>query len=132
MTEQMKSTEEMLNDLYEAQVEDVRQVLALVEEQATRNVGPDEEEAAERLYQMPYGVNRGETYEFILAGGGPAAHLEVTVTVYGTGDREPEREVTSMRWVGAWWSAPVTHAVEEGSPLWTAGMCWLEGIGVSV
>lgn len=127
-----KSTEQMLDDLYQAQVRRVRETLALADEQAQRELGPDEDDAADALYDMPYGVNRGETYQFILAGGGPAAHLEVTVTATATGDREPVREVQSMRWVGAWWSAPVTHKVTEDSPLWTAGLRWLEGIGVYV
>jgi hypothetical protein len=103
-----------LESLYAAQVADI--------EAATRAAGANGEhegvDASDYLNEIGYGYNVEMVVSLVLAGGGPGATVDVTLTkgTYGW-------EADSAKWVGSWAGAPLIHELTEDSAMfrWAAG-----------
>lgn len=112
--------EELVNRLvgmYEFTVEDLERLFAIADDD---DRGENErDEATREAYDRVYGVGARKVVRLTLAGGGPAAWLDVTIV---------DREITEMEWVGVWGPGNrIERSVEEDSPLWRLGEYHVQG-----
>jgi hypothetical protein len=76
------------------------------------------DEATREALDCVYGSNKREVTRLILGGGGPSTWLDVTVQ---------DQAITEVEWGGAWWSEPITHRIDQDTPLWRLAAYHVQG-----
>ena len=111
-----EETRARLEQQYQFTVSNLTELFAKADDQERSE---DEREEAEReALDCVYGHSKREVTRLILGGGGPSTWLDVTVQ---------DQSITEVEWGGAWWSAPITHRIEQGSALWRLAEYHVQG-----
>jgi hypothetical protein len=111
-----EETRARLEQMYQFTVINLTELFAKADD-AERS-DEEREEAEREALDCVYGSSDRKITRLILAGGGPSAWLDVTVQ---------DKEITEVEWGGAWWSAPITHRIEQDSPLWRLAEYHVQG-----
>jgi hypothetical protein len=111
-----EDTRVRLEQQYEFTVSNLTELFAKADD-AERSE-QDREEAEREALDCVYGSNKREVTRLILGGGGPSTWLDVTVQ---------DKEISAVEWGGAWWSEPITHRIENDSPLWRLAEYHVQG-----
>lgn len=75
------------------------------------------DDAREEIYEMAYGIDKREIYKVIWSGGGPADHLELTVS---------DGELIAVTYVYQDWYDGARLAVDDDSPAYRYALEILE------
>jgi hypothetical protein len=76
-----------------------------------------DDDAREQIYEMAYGIDKREIYRVIWSGGGPADHLELTVS---------DGDLIAVNYVYQDWYDGARLAVDEDSPAYRYALEILE------
>lgn len=76
-----------------------------------------DDDAREQIQEMAYGIDRREIFRVIWSGGGPADHLELTVS---------DGELLAVNYVYQDWFDGARLAVDDGSPAYRYALEILE------
>jgi len=102
-------------DLIAGELKDREQQL----EQLYTAADDGDDDARERIYDMAYGIDKREIYRVIWSGGGPADHLELTVS---------DGDLLEVNYVYQDWFDGARLAVNESSPAYRYALEILEMI----
>jgi hypothetical protein len=100
-------------DLIAGELKDREQQL----EQLYTAADDGDDSARDEIYQMAYGIDKREIYRVIWSGGGPADHLELTVS---------DGELLAVNYVYQDWYDGARLAVDESSPAYRYALEILE------
>lgn len=100
-------------DLITGELKDREQQL----EQLYTAADDGDDDAREQIYEMAYGIDKREIYRVIWSGGGPADHLELTVS---------DGDLIAVNYVYQDWYDGASLAVDDDSPAYRYALEILE------